>query len=430
VSTTRLRALLCADWSKDPRKREVYAADVEGREVRRLAGTWTAAGVIEAARQAAGDGAALATFDAPIGVPLSYWERLRQVSDLPELASFAAWLPHASKRPRYFDNARTPWDWAIEQPFFAIAPGAGGRRVWEDTLKRAGVATLRHMDELTGAKPVFVTSGIPGTAGSGARELWKELGALRGKPDAGDGPEPSHEPAGVAFAIWPFDGPLNELLASHTVVVGENYPRAAYALALSGEDAGARAPLRIAKTRREVRQAALADLQSRPWLREHAVRLNDVDTATDSEDAFDALFTAAGLLRCVLEGTPLAPDRLVDPVAEGGILGTGSLDLTRPETTYVIPAASPPPRTRPSRHQTLRPDMRPRLAGAPRAPLPPDEPTYPCPITRCDHVFVGSRAGWDAHVASVRIHPRWHPDVRDPAERKALFRRSYTRFFR
>jgi hypothetical protein len=422
VSKPRLSIILCADWSKDMRKREVYAADVERREVRRLAGTWTAAGVIEAARKAVGDGAALATFDAPIGVPSSYWQKLRQVRGFPDhVATFPAWLPEALKKARYFENARAPFDWRVEQPFFAIAPGAGGRRVWEDTLKRAGVATLRRVDELTRAKPVFVTSGIPGTAGSGARELWKELGRMLGPPLG---------PTGAGFAIWPFDGPLDELIARKTVVVGENYPRVAYALALSREDAGARTPLQIAKTRRHVRQAALAELQSHPWLQEHAVHLNDLDAAADNEDSFDALFTAAGLLRCALEGTLLAPGDLIDPVAEGGILGTGSLDLTRQETTYAVPTETSRPRPRPSRRKVLRPDMRPRLAGAPRVPLLPPEPDYPCPITRCDHVFTGSRAGWDAHVASLRIHPRWQPDVRDPAERKALFRSKYPRFFR
>lgn len=431
MSEPRLSAILCADWSKSRRKREVYAADVARREVRRLAGPWTAGGVIEAARKAAGGGSALATFDAPIGVPISYWQKLRQISSFPDgVGSFPAWLPEALKTPRYFDNARSPWDWRIEQPFFAIAPGAGGRRVWEDTLKRAGVATLRRADELTRAKPVFVTSGIPGTAGSGARELWKELGHMLGAPDAVDRAKDPVGSTGADFTIWPFDGPLDELLATNTVVVGEIYPRVAYALTLSREDAGARTPLQIAKTRRDVRQAALADLQSHPWRSEYAVRLNDLDAATNNEDCFDALFTATGLLRCALEGTLLAPDGLIDPVAEGGILGMGSLDLTRREATYVVPNETSPPGPRPSRREAPRPDMRPRLAGAPRVPLPPPEPAYPCPIARCDHVFTGSRAGWDAHVASVRIHPRWQPDVRDPAERKALFRSTYARFFR
>ncbi len=136
MSKPRLSAILCADWSKDMRKREVYAADVEGREIHRLAGTWTAASVIEAARKAAGDGSALATFDAPIGVPISYWQKLREGPRFPDdVASFPAWLPVALERPRYFENSRTPRDWSVAQPFFAIAPGAGGRRVWEDTLE-------------------------------------------------------------------------------------------------------------------------------------------------------------------------------------------------------------------------------------------------------------------------------------------------------
>ncbi len=420
MTMPRLRAIACADWSKDPRKREVYLADVERREVRRLPGPWTAAGVIEAARQAAGDGAALATFDAPIGVPISYWRQLQGAPGVPAgLASFAAWLPEALRHPSWFDDARTPREWGIERPFFAVAAGAGGRRIWHDTLARAGVEALRRVDELTGANPAFLTSGIPGSVGSGARELWKELGALLGER-AGTGraaPDP---------AIWPFDGPLEKLVADCTVVIGESYPRAAYALALSREPASARARVRVAKTDPEVRRNALADLQSRPWLRKHKVVLNDIDAAANSEDAFDALLTAAGLLRSVLEGTPLARTELVDPVAEGGILGTGSLDLTRHEVTYGTNKAERPGRRRPSREPESRPDMRPRLAGAP--PKPP-EPVFPCPIPGCDHVFTGSRGGWDAHVGSPRIHPRWKPAVRDPAARRALFRSQYPRFF-
>ena len=80
-SSTRLRAILCADWSKDQAKRDVYLADVERREVRRLSGSWTAASVIDVARGAAGEGTALATFDAPIGVPISYFSSEKPPSE-------------------------------------------------------------------------------------------------------------------------------------------------------------------------------------------------------------------------------------------------------------------------------------------------------------------------------------------------------------
>jgi hypothetical protein len=232
------------------------------------------------------------------------------------------------------------------------------------------------------------------------------------------------------LVAWPFHGALETLLASHTVVAAEIYPRAAYALALSREAAGVRGPMQVAKTQREVREAALADLQAHPWLLEQGVRLHDLKEATDSDDAFDALLSAAGLLRCILEDTPLVSDAHVDPVAEGGILGTGSLDLTLRETSYSPRPRKPPRPPRSSRRRRPRPDLTPRLSGAPRAAQLPPAPEFECPIPGCHHVFVGSRAGWDAHVASVRIHPRWNPDVRDPAERKALFKDRFRRFWR
>ena len=55
-------------------------------------------------------------------------------------------------------------------------------------------------------------------------------------------------------------------------------------------------------------------------------------------------------------------------------------------------------------------------------------PEYPCPIPGCTKVFHGTRGGWDAHVASWRMHPDWHPDVTDGEERKRRFRREYPRW--
>ena len=36
-----------------------------------------------------------------------------------------------------------------------------------------------------------------------------------------------------------------------------------------------------------------------------------------------------------------------------------------------------------------------------------------------------SRGGWDAHVASLRKHPHWHPDVTDGNARKQVFKKEY-----
>ena len=47
-----------------------------------------------------------------------------------------------------------------------------------------------------------------------------------------------------------------------------------------------------------------------------------------------------------------------------------------------------------------------------------------CPVPGCPHVFM-SRGGWDGHVASLRAHPNWHPDVKDGKERKQLFKQKH-----
>ncbi len=68
-----------------------------------------------------------------------------------------------------------------------------------------------------------------------------------------------------------------------------------------------------------------------PWVHRHRVTLRDTDEAIASEDSFDALLTAAALLRCTIEGWPVAElgPGPVDP--EGAILGTGTVDFSMKE---------------------------------------------------------------------------------------------------
>ena len=65
-----------------------------------------------------------------------------------------------------------------------------------------------------------------------------------------------------------------------------------------------------------------------------------------------------------------------------------------------------------------------------RGALQSRSPEYRCPIQGCDKVFVGARNGWDAHVGSPERHQDWYPDVRDPEERRVLFRSEFPEFFR
>jgi hypothetical protein len=199
--------------------------------------------------------------------------------------------------------------WGIEQPFFRIPAGRGALTSFLDAVGGRGAA-LRQIERRTGAKTVLALSGIPGTVGSGSRALWREMAPLLAEP-ARD------------FRVWPFEGNL-EADPSAPVVVTEVYPRAAYAIALAGE-CPAR-PLAIAKTRREVRAAAVRSLERAPWIANHKVSLHDLAPARESEDDFDALLTAAALARHFVEQEPLSC-WLVDPLVEGGIVGTGLLGL-------------------------------------------------------------------------------------------------------
>jgi hypothetical protein len=166
---------------------------------------------------------------------------------------------------------------------------------------------VRAIDVATGAKSPFVVAGIPGSVGSGSRALWSELAdALGGARDV---------------ALWPFDGPLDSI--GRRIALAEMYPRAAYALALAPALPAGLMPL--AKTRRTVRAAAADALEASGWIRRHAVTLRQLELARDDEDHFDAMVSAAALLRCVLEGHPL--DGPACDAVEGGILGLPSLRL-------------------------------------------------------------------------------------------------------
>jgi hypothetical protein len=55
---------------------------------------------------------------------------------------------------------------------------------------------------------------------------------------------------------------------------------------------------------------------------------------------------------------------------------------------------------------------------------------YSCPNPGCDKVYRGSRGGWDSHVGSLRIHPSWHPELHDEADRKQRYRLEFPDFFR
>ena len=282
------------------------------------------------------------------------------------------------------------------------APGSGGLTAYVEAARRQRVDLLRTIDRKTRAKTMFATSGIPGTVGSSACALWRELGP-RLTTDR-------------EFALWPFEGDLPTLFKSHAIVLGEIYPRAAYATALLDGPPSDRPRPALAKTKPDVRQAAMARLRRVEWVHRYGVTIDNITDAEASEDDFDACVTAAALLRCVLEEQPLTPPGRATDQIEGGILGTGTINLDLPELTF-------------GRSRLPVRNHRPRNRTGAAAPVRHGPATFACPIPGCDKVFSGSRGGWDGHVGSVRIHPQWHPELDFPETRRRQFETEFPEFF-
>jgi hypothetical protein len=105
-----------------------------------------------------------------------------------------------------------PRDWSLVRPFFVVAAGEGGRTAFDGAAARAGVPSLlRRLDLQTNANRVFITAGIPGSVGSSACNVWISLRALVSLRRS--------------FAVWPFEGTLEDLTSTKAVILAEVYPR-------------------------------------------------------------------------------------------------------------------------------------------------------------------------------------------------------------
>ena len=406
------RFFLSADWSKEPRKRAVYIADLKERRICREARSdWKLDSLIGLGEELSAEGSVLVGVDVVLGVPKSYWKLILADSRHGQPINFLDWLGRLDRNREFFDPANAVRDheqWQVDLPWFHVPKGRGTLTAFKEI---ADDGFLRRIDRSTGAKPLFAVSGIPGTVGSGTRDLWRELVPRL----------ESHR----NFAVWPFEGGLADLLGTNRIVLAETYPGLAYAAALAEELPTGR--FIVGKTRHEPRNEMCNRLSEAAWVKTYGAKIGDLDRARANEDDFDALFTAAAVLRCALEHVPLTtPDR-VDHVAEGAMLLAGPVDPTLPSRSISKSDKAaqaklqlPPAVVR--RKEPRPPEPRQRTAGK--------NVTYPCPIPGCSKVFSGSRGGWDAHVASHRKHPDWFPDIKNPELRKELFRRDFANWLR
>jgi len=378
-------------------------AEAASRTVRRLTHGegWTLTSLVERARTRQHVGAVVIAIDAPLGVPGGYLKRARRALGLPANSSFLELLDAVSGD--YFVPVKRPTQWHHLHPFFSVLPGEGG--LGKFTAK-ARCRITREVDRRTSAKSPFITSGIPGTVGSGAIALWQQLKTLR-----------NEAPRAHDLKVWPFDGPLASLARPGQIILAETYPRACYSIALKDCAALERPLMPLAKTKRPARAAAIrALLQVRKrWA--HPIRIDGRREAERGEDDFDACFTAVALLRALLDGTLMQPTPFADPVAEGGILGLSAVNVKLAPVFQPKSNGDAKASPRASRRASGRrsPTARPRV--------------FRCPVPGCTKVFRGSRGGWDAHVGSLRTHPAWRATVENPAERRLAFEKEFPEFF-
>ena len=377
--------IIAVDWAKGAAKRSAYQARLDTRNISRLAIDGSLAQLVNDASSLKTP--ALIGIDAAIGFPMSSWKRLTKDSDI-QPGHFIHRLLNGTLPGRFFDPVTQPEAWSPERPF--IRPPAGK---WSLTafVEASDGGLYRKIDSILNGNSIFVTSGLPGSVGSGTRALWQELVALGRR---------------TSFSVWPFHGPLEALLKVGKPVIAEIYPKACYGIALAES---LPAPLlTIAKTRESARHETLTRLRDSHWVERERIVIEDLDPAIASEDDFDALVSAAALMRLFLENAPVEIPEAIETKIEGGVLGAASLTTS---TRRV-------PRTRPAKPVKQKTS----LTGAVKA--------YPCPIPGCTYMFHNSRGGWDAHVASFPRHPQWHPSVRDPAWRKQLFKQEFPAWFK
>jgi mannose-6-phosphate isomerase-like protein (cupin superfamily) len=252
----------------------------------------------------AGGGSVLAGFDFPIGLPAAYAERAG-------ISSFREAFPAlgGGEWARFFEPAERPEEISLRRPFYPRRPGGAKREHLHRGLGLAAPELLRACDRPTAtrraAASLFWTLGGQ-QVGSAAIAGWRDLLQTALRDDALD------------MAIWPFDGPLEELFAPGRIVVAEAYPTEFYGH-LGVTFAGARKGDRAA---RSTNAAALLGWRRRVGVELEPQLEHELRAGFASDDAFDALVGLFGTLNIVMKHRePGEPDDERVRGIEGWMLG-------------------------------------------------------------------------------------------------------------
>ena len=181
--------------------------------------------------------------------------------------------------------------------------------------------------------------------------------------------------------------------------------------------------VRVSKTKQQQRKDACERLKTANWVTRNQIDLGELDALIKNEDDFDAHLTAAAVMRCVVERMPLTSQDWIDEIAEGSMLLVGTVDPTLKGRNLTTRSQNKRSSISSSMH-----DVDTRIYGP--STKSSRNIYYLCPIPGCSKRFYGSRRGWDAHVDSFRMHPDWHPNIKNGEKRKRLFRKEFQKWFK
>lgn len=315
-----------ADWSVHPAKRwmawavrwrDGYLAS-SPQPVGALATFWTRLAA------AGGGGPILVGFDFPIGLPAAYAERAEIGAFIPALLRFGT-----ERWGAFYEIASAPEEISLLRPFYPLRPGGRQRQQLVDRLQLGSWDALhRRCDRRTASRlaacPMFWTLG-GNQVGRAAITGWRDLLAPARRN-------------GVDVAIWPFAGPLFELLGRHRFVVAETYPGEVYGhlgLELRAHGGKRRQAARIASAASLLAWAERADVALAPELR---VDIEDgFGPDANADDRFDAVIGLFGMLNVVRGARPTGePDDATVQRIEGWILGLDPAELRGDSAASVV----------------------------------------------------------------------------------------------
>ena len=252
------------------------------------------------------DAAVLAGFDFPIGLPERYATKVG-------LTDFRDALPRFGRDEwdEFYCPAPSLSCVSERRPFYPAGSTGGTKR--QHLVEKLDLANdddlRRHCERSANAQALFWLVGAK-QVGKAAISGWRDLLA----PALADNTE---------LSIWPFDGPLSDLLARPGIVVAETYPAAMYRhLDLE---------IRQSSRKKTSRSDRANDAPTmRAWARDRGVRLDSqlenelakgFGSDRSGDDRFDAVVGLFGMLDVVLGNLADGEPENDTTKIEGWILG-------------------------------------------------------------------------------------------------------------